>query len=71
MNTVDIGYITYNIIESRTPEDMEQAGHPLTAQAMRGNRIIADLILQRPKGTRYYHAVQWESGAYSAVTTLF
>ena len=71
MSTVTIDRITYNIITARTPDDMEQEGHPLTAQAMRGNRITTDLILQRPNGQRYYHAVQWESKVFSTVTTLF
>ena len=71
MPTVTIDHITYNIIEARTPEDMESLGYSRTAQAMRESRITHDLHLQRPRGRRYYHAVQWESGVHSTVTTLF
>lgn len=70
MNTVTINYITYNIVQARTSEDMRLVSYPNTAQAMDDCRILYDLILQRPKGKRFYHAVQYFSGVISRVITL-
>lgn len=68
--TIKIDYIIYNVIKSRTPEHMGADGHPRTAEAMRQNNIALDLILQRPAGKKFYHAVRYGSGVFSRVIAL-
>ena len=67
--TVKIDCITYSVVQSRTPEQMEQE-YPNTARAMRQNNIALDLILQRPNGKKLYSAVYYRSGVFSRVIPL-
>jgi len=67
---VIISGITYKVIRKRDADQMETTGHSNTAKVMRRNGIACDLVLQRPKGKKFYMAVQYMNGAYSRVTTL-
>ena len=67
---VKIDRITYQIVKSRTPDEMAADGHLNTAKAMKQNNIALDLILQRPKGKKLYHVVLYRSGVFSTATIL-
>jgi hypothetical protein len=67
---VTISGTTYKVVRKRNADDMEATGHKNTARVMRKNRIACDLVLQRPKGKKFYSAVQYANGAYSTVVTL-
>jgi hypothetical protein len=70
MNQITANGITYNIVCRRNADDMEACGFKNTARTMRENGIAYDLILQRPRGKKFYAIVQYTNGSCSAVMTL-
>ena len=66
MEQLTIDGITYNVIQTKNANDVEANGHKNVARVMRENGIALDLTLQRPRGKKLYHAVQYaKSGTYS------
>lgn len=63
MQTLTIEGITYHILSSETPEDIEDT-RPNTARVMRQGGTQRILTLQRPKGTKYYLAYDYGTHPY-------
>jgi hypothetical protein len=71
VDTVKVNYITYKVIEAHTADELEAEGYGNVANLMRENKIALRLVLQRPRGRKFYHANQYESGNIGNVVTLF
>ena len=68
--TVKIDGITYKVIENTTPEIAEAKGHPNMAKQMRKVGISNDLVLQRPRGKKFYWTVKSANGSYRIPTRV-
>jgi len=71
METITIHGITYNVIASRTPSQMEQNGYLNVAHQMRTNGIVQTYDLQRPKGYRFYSVMRYDTCVFGKVAPLF
>jgi len=60
--TMNIKGITFNVLESFTPEQTEAAGRKNTARVMRENGIAREITASRGNGTRLYMITEFESG---------
>lgn len=63
MDTLTIDGITYHVLRSETPADIE-AARPNTARAMREGGTLRILVLQRPRGKRTYTAYDYGAHLY-------
>lgn len=71
METITIRNVTYNVIASRTPLQMEQEDCPNVARQMRTNGIVQAYDLQCPRGYRFYSAMRYSPCVFGEVTPLF
>lgn len=61
MEQVTINGQAYNVVNRRTPDDMEADGMRRLAEDMRDRGMIAHLHLQKPRGKKLYLAYQWQT----------
>ena len=71
MKQVTIHNITYNVIESDTPEHMAARGLDRVAQEMREEGCTAFLGLQRPKGRAVYFTKEYVRDNYTHYSLPF
>jgi hypothetical protein len=70
MEQVTVNGITYNVLQSHTPENHEACGRPNTARMMRENGAKRSIGAQRPRGKVQYYIVEYENGLFSSPVSL-
>ena len=70
MESFIIKGVKYNVVMSKTAEEVEAAGHKNLAREMRRYSIARSLHLQKPKGNVVYQVYQYTTGNLGKMTRL-
>lgn len=65
-----INKIEYQIISSKTPDQIEADGMVNLAREMRKGNVKRDLALVRPKSKKMFQCMEYMDGTFSAVTFI-
>ena len=70
---ITIEGIKYNVVKSRTAEDMDNEGLRNIAASMSKNHCVRQILMQRPNGKKFYEVNEFSRGfqiVYSKVLTI-
>lgn len=60
MEQVTIAGVVYNVVEGKSPAQLRAANMPNVAKFLEEQSVARQLIVKRPKGSRYYYTRERE-----------
>jgi hypothetical protein len=61
---IEINGLTFNVMQSFTPEQVAARGRENTARVMKENKIKREIVATRGNGTKLYMINEFESGNF-------
>lgn len=65
-----INKVTYNVVNSDTPDALEAKGFNNVAAFNRQNNVVRTLGLMRPNGRKLYVTDEYENGGFGTLVSL-